>query len=348
MSVTRHQENFNSVVEWTDAINEVENQYGLLNSEGIFETRSTSQTAIIFDKFTHEITLLPDADRKSRNGSYGKDRKVETFSLPLAFFDHKENITPDDIQGWRRPGSPDEAEALDRVRVEKLTDCRLAVDQTIEYMKIQAIKGVTTTPSGTVLADMFTEFNITLKEIDFDLGDSNTDVNAKIAELKRHIGANLKGAGPLRGIDVLVSNSFFDALVNHTQVRSAFLNYASNVRYQESLSRFQPWGVMDVFEYQGVRFMTYAATFNMPDGTTEDAFDDSDGGEGYAVPRAKGLFRGFYGPSNKLSGANQPGREMFAWEYRDPRDEFHEIQVQTAPLFFVTKPACIVRVHSSS
>lgn len=345
MTITRHNSDFSGVIEWTDEINEVENQYGMLNQAGVFDTRGTSQTAIIFDKNTHEITLLPDADRKTRQGSYGKDRTVETFSLPLAYFDHHDNITPDDIQGWRRPGTADMEEALDRVRAEKLTDLRLAVDQTHEYMKIQAIKGVSTTPSGTTLANMFTEFGISMKAIDFALGTSTTNVDAKVAELKRHITSNLKGIGPLQGIDVMVDESFFDKLISHPKLKEAYLNSQSNVQYQQDISNYMPWGVSDVFTYRGVRFLTYPAVFNKPDGTTENAFATD---EGYSVIRARGMYRGYVGPSNKLTGANTVGREMFAFEYRDPKDEFHEMQVQTAPLFFATKPGAIVRVHSSN
>lgn len=345
MPVTRDPNNFNRVIEWTDEINEVANQYGMLNNDNIFDVRGTSQTAIIFDKNVNTITLLPDADRNARNRSYGKDRTVETFSLPLAYFDHADDITVQDIQDWRRPGDASAEETLDRVRSVKLQDLRYAVDQTHEYMKIQAIKGVSTTPEGTVLANMFTEFGIALKQIDFDLGTATTNVDSKIAELKRHVTSNLKGAGPLRGLDVMVDESFFDKLINHPKMKEIYLNSQSNAQYQRDISNYMPWGVSDVFAVRGVRFMTYAANFTLPDGTTDTAFAVD---EGYTIIRANGMYRGYVGPSNKLTGANQPGQAMFAYEYRDPKDEFHEMDVQTSPLFFCTKPGAIVKVTSST
>lgn len=344
MPVTRHNESFSRVIEWTDEITELDNQYGLLNSMGLFDTKPTSQTAIIFDKNTNNITLLPDADRSARQGSYGKDRSVETFSLPLAYFDHQDNITPEDIQGWRRPGTPDDAEALDRVRAEKMVDLRLAVDQTHEYMKIQAIKGVTTTPEGTVLADMFTEFGVTQVEVDLDLGNATVNLDAKFNAIKRAIGANLKGLPGPQGIDILIDPDLFDRLIDHPKLREVYLSSQSNVRYQQDLAEFMQWGVTDTFSTRGLRFMSYDATFTKPDGSTEAAFTD----EGYAVPRVRGLFRGYVGPSNKLSGANRAGSPMFAFEYRDPKDEYHEMQVQTAPLFFITRPLCSVKIVSNS
>lgn len=345
MPITRSPDNFNQVIEWTDEINEVENQYGVLNSENIFDVKPTSQTAILFDKNTHTITLLPDADRKTRQPSYGKDRDTQTFSLPLAFFNHFDAVTAEDIQGWRKSGTADESEAVDAAIAEKLEDMRMAVDQTHEYMKIAAIKGVSITPEGTTLANMFTEFSISLKAVDFDLGTATTNVDAKIAEVKRHVASNLKGAGPLQGIDLLVDASFFDKLINHPKVKEVYLNSQSNTKYQNDLSKYMPWGVSDIFEMRGVRFMTYDATFNLPDGTTDTAFATD---EGYTVIRARGMYRGYVGPNIKLSGANQPGAAMFAWQYRDPKDEYHEMQVQSSPLFFATKPGAIVRVHTST
>ena len=44
---------------------------------------------------------------------------------------------------------------------QKLADMRAQVDQSIEYMKLQAVKGIMKTPDGSVIADMFTEFSVT-------------------------------------------------------------------------------------------------------------------------------------------------------------------------------------------
>lgn len=348
MSITRDPNSFSHLVEWTEEINEVDNQFGYLNAKGIFDMRPTSQNSVLFDRNINTITLLPDADRATRQGSFGKDREVDTFALPLAKFKHSDFITNEDIQGQRRPGDQGVEESLERVRAEKLSDLRLAVDQTKEYMKIQAIKGKTITPSGTVLADMPTLFGLAgndVKEIDFVLGTAATEIDNKISELKRHIATNLKGAGPLQGIEVLVDPTFFDKLISHAKMKEIYLNSTSNVRYQEDMSKYMQWGIMDSFTVRGVTFLSYDAVFNMPDGTTEVAIAAN---QGHAIPVARGMFRGYNGPSDKLSAANSPGQDMFAYEFRDPRDENHEMQVQAAPLMFATKPGALVRVITSN
>jgi len=335
------------LTEFTEQINEVENQYGYLNAQNYFNVRSTNQKAIVFDKNTHNITLLPQVARGDHSSTEGKERDLETFALSLAYFNHKDRLTNEDIQSWRQPGTTD-AETLARATAEKVTDMRLAYDQTKEYMSLQAFKGIFKTPDGTVMANMFTEFGITQHEIDFVLGTSTTDVDKKIAELKRWIGSTVKTGGAISGVEVLVDPSFYDKLISHPSMKTAYQYYINSgkQRLRDDMSDYMRWGIMDTFEHRGVRFISYDATFNLPNGSTE-AGVATDRGHAYALG-VRDLFRGYAGPSNKLSEANQPGQEMFLRTYVDPRDEYVEFQLEAAPLMFCTRPNSLVLCKTSN
>lgn len=347
MSVIRDYFNSFKTSEMTDAINEIENQYGYINSRNYFNMKSTGQTAIIFDVNKHDITLLPQVNRGDHSATQGKEREVDTFALKLAYFKHQDRLTVEDIQSWRQPGQEIQ-ETLARATAEKLQDMRMTADQTKEYMKLQAFKGVFKTPDGKVVADMFTEFGVTQKQIDFALGTAGTNVDDKISELKRYIASNVKTGGAISGVEVLVDPIFFDKLVSHPQIRDAWKFYQNSgtQRLRDDLANYMQWGVMDVFEHRGVRFMSYDATFNLPNGTTEQGIAD-DTGHAYGLG-VRDLFRGYSGPSNKLSLANQPGREMFVRQYADNRDEFVDFELEMAPLYFCTKPASLVEVITSN
>jgi len=348
MTTARSVNNANKMIDWTTSINEIENQFGFIRSQNLFQKRPTSQTAIVFDKSSHDITLLPQSDRSGRESTVGKGRKVETFSLPLAYFKHTDRITPEDIQDWRAPDDSDQEETLNRVRVEKLTDMRLTADQTDEYLQLQAMKGIFKTPEGTEVANMFTEFDVTQLEVDFVLGTSTTNIDAKIQEVKRHITSKIKSGGAIQGINVFVDESFFDKLVNHPKFREVYIQYINSGKQllRDDLADYFSWGITDVVEHRGVTFISYPAEFNLPNGTTEKAFETD---EGVAVARGvRDLFRGYYGPANKLSSANKAGQPMFAYEYTDPRDEYHDLQLEMAPLYFCTRPQSIVKVSSSN
>lgn len=348
MAVVRSIENPNQMVDWTDEINEIENQYGFVKSQNLFNMKGTSQDAIIFDKNSYSTTLLPQAQRGSRESTYNKDRKVDTFSLPLSYFKHSDQIIPEDIQGWRAPnGEGNSEETLNRVRLEKLTDMRLTADQTDEYMQLQAMKGIFKTPDGRVMADMFAQFNITQKAVDFELGTATTSIDDKINEVKRHIAANVKSGGAIQGVDFFVDSEFFDKLIRHPKFREVYNQYQNSGKQQlrDDLGEYMTWGISDVVEHRGVRFISYDANFNMPDGTTEKSFELS---TGTAVAKGvRDLFRGYNGTANKISTANKVGQSMYAYEYADPRDEYIDLQMEMSKLYFCTKPNSIVAVSSS-
>lgn len=322
-------------------------QYGYINSRGWFDTKSTNQTAIIFDKDFSTTTLLPQVNRGDKASTQGKERAAETFALKLAYFKHEDRLTGEDIQGHRMVGRTDN-ETIARATGEKMTDMRLALDQTNEYMRLQAIKGIFKTPDGQVMANMFTEFGITQTSIDFALGTTTTDVDAKIGLLKRTVAKNVLNGGAIGGVEVMVDPEFFDKLIRHGSVKNAYQYYINSGKQvlRDDMSEYMKWGIMDVFEHRGVRFISYDATFTLPNGTTELAFAPSTG-TALAVG-VRDLFRGYYGPSAKLSGANQPGQEVFVKTTVDPDDEFVRFEIEAAPLYFCTKPASIVAVTSSN
>lgn len=359
MAITRQLANGNKVTDWTEEVLEVDNQYGAINGAGYFAGQGVSTESIVFDKQTSTTSLIPRTDRRAGPQSAGKDRKVETFSLALPYFNHVEYVTPQDIQGHRKPGTPDGVESLGSVIATKLEDMRLAADQTTEFMKIQAMKAVSIDPDGGVLANMFDEFGVTQTVIDFDLDNPAADVDLKIAELKRTVAKNAKAGGRVGRIEVMVSPEFFDKLVNHAKMREAYLYYSANPKsdtVRADLATFESWGVVDTFEHKGLLFWSYDAEFNIDngDGTettvrgvgqTSGIGSDGQVDVGYTIVNGmRGLYRGYFGPANTLSGANTVGSEMFAYQYRDPKDKYHEMELEMSPLYIMTKPQLSVKV----
>lgn len=333
--------------DFVDGITQTPLQYGYINSQNLFATKSTSQTAIIFDKDYATTTLLPQTNRGDKASTQGKERKADTFALKTAYFKHADRLTNEDIQGWRKVGSTDD-ETLARATAEKMADMRMAWDQTQEYMKLQALKGVFKTPDGTVMADMYSEFGISQTSIDFVLGTSTTDVDGKIRLLKSAIAKNVQNGGAISGVNVLVDPEFYDKLIRHAAIKNAYQFYVNSGSQvlRDDMTNYMKWGIMDVFSHRGINFISYDATFNLPNGTTEVAFAASTG-----IAYAQGvrdLFRGYTGPSAKLSEANQPGQELFVRSYIDSKDEFVEFEMEAAPLFFCTRPASVIALTSSN
>lgn len=365
MSVTRQLANGQKLTEWTEEVNNIANQYGVLNGSNLFTGKSTSQTSIVFDKTTNQIVLLPQSRRNAGPATKGMDRKVETFSLALPYFLYQDYITPQDIQGLRAPGTPDGKESFASVLADKIEDLRLTGDQTREFMKIQAIKGITSDAEGAVIADMFDELGLTAADyqVDFDLGNAASEIDTHIANLKRGVAKNALSGGRIGTIEVMVTPEFFDALVNHPKIREAYLHYSVTNNNSDVVrgnqQSFTEWGVVDKFEHKGVLFYSYDARFNVDngDGTIAElrgvgsgaGYRDSSTKEGFTIVRGmRNLYNGVFGPANTLSGANTAGAEMMVRQYTDPKEKFHEMELEMANLYYMTRPQLSWRVFSST
>jgi hypothetical protein len=63
MATTRSLTNGFQLVDWSDEINNVDNQAGLIGGMNLFRTQGISQTAVVFDKSMNDTTLLPQVSR---------------------------------------------------------------------------------------------------------------------------------------------------------------------------------------------------------------------------------------------------------------------------------------------
>jgi hypothetical protein len=346
MTTVRDYINSFKTADFVEGITNTPLQYGYINSQNDFNTKSTSQTAIIFDKDSTSISLLPQVNRGDRAHTQGKERSAETFALPLAYFKHADRLTGDDVQSWREVGATIET-TLGKATAAKLEDMKRAWNQTQEYMKLQAKKGIFKTPDGKVMADMFAEFGIAQYELNLELGTNTTDIDKKLRQLKSYISKNVLNGGAIGGVECMLDVESFDKLISHPNIKNAYVQYVNSGKQvlRDDLSEYMKWGIMDHFEHRGVKFISYDATFNLPNGTQEVAFAANTGLA--TATGVKDLFRGYHGPSVKMSEANQPGQELFMRVYPDDRDEFVEFEMEAAPLYFCTRPASLVKLTTN-
>lgn len=355
MVTTRSLSNGSTMVDWTDEVIERPNQYGLFTDMGLFTPKGVGQRSVLFDINTSNNSMIPASNPVAQDGFKGKERSLNTYSLSIPYFKHIDYITPDDVQGWRKAGSPDEAEDLPNVRMEKMDDMKFNAQQSKEYMLVSAIKGTTIDPEGNTLAAMHTVLGTSQKTIDFALGTAATNIDAKIAELKRYVAKNAKVGGAMGKIEVPCSPEFFDSLTQHSNMIAAY-NYYTNSGKQlnrDDLSMYEKWGVVDIFEHKGIKFFSYDATFTQPDGTAVRAFGTDSTAitkqVGYSIVKGmRNLYRIFYAPDYSLSGANSAGREMYLKEYRDPKDKFIELELEMCPLAITTKPLVGVKCYTTT
>ncbi len=344
--ITHDPSNPNALVDWTQEINDIDNQFGFIRENIPFNNQVTSQTSIVFDKNTNTISLVPSKARRAKGGNRGKDNAVEQFSAILQYYPYDDYIDSDDIQDKRAPGNPDTAETFDSVRAEKLVNLKLGQDQTDEYLRFKAMKG--DLPAGAVagVSDMYGLFGLNVANFTVDLESDNdaTDLDGKISQVKRLVASGVKSGTRSNGVDFILDYALFDEIKAHVQFREDYQYFASSGSQvlRDDLSSYYDWGITDMFEHAGVRFMAYNPEFEQEDGTSVQVLG---AGQGIAIPRnATDMFRGYWGPSTKIALANTGGQEMFAFEYESLDGEGYTLETQSTKLYLATKPSAIIQL----
>jgi len=203
------------IVPLTMFINNLKFVPGYVSGQGIFTESGVTTTAIAIEEKNHVLSLVSPTARGGPGQTLNKPRRGMRM-LGVPHFEINDAIMAEEVQGVRAFGQETGTETVMMKVGERLQTHGQSLEYTQEYSRVGAIKGVITYGDGTQL-DLYKEYGInTPAPIDFNL-DSTTSTGAlrqKCAALFRTVGANLDGI-PFTGIEALVGDQFFDALIMH-------------------------------------------------------------------------------------------------------------------------------------
>jgi hypothetical protein len=323
-----------SVAELSAAINVLPNNYGLLNEMGLFPDRPVTTRTILIEEQNGILALLPSAAPGSpaTKGKVGK-RKVRSFVVP--HIPHGDTVLPSEVNGVRSFGSTTAVSGLDAKITEKLMTMKAKHDITREWLRMGALKGIILDGDGsTVLYNLYDQFGITAKVIDFALDVSTTIVKNKCTELKRWIETHLQGE-IMQYIRVLVSPEFYDALTTHAEVEKAFGQYMA---LNQNLADDYRSG----FKFGGLEFMEYNASATDSAGNSQ-AFIAAN--EGIAFPLGTSqTFATFNAPAEFNETVNTPGLPYYAKQQERDFQQGWDLYSESNPLPMCMRPAVLVKV----
>ena len=330
------------VVDITEELNLIPNQWSLVTDLGVFSEQSVSQNVIQFEQIDKSLAIVADQHRGVRNTVSKNDgRKIHAFSLTHHPLD--DYLTGNDLAGVRAYGTntdraDTEAEALTR----KMERMSMSHDATLETARVHTlVTGQQFAPNNTISTDFYSAFGITRKEIDFTLGSTaGTIVQEKSEEAIAHVQDNLQNGTIAGGMVALCSPEFFAKLIKQAGVLEAYKYYTSTQEPQ----RQRLGGANALFRrfvHGGVEYIEYRGMYNgqrlIPSG------------EARIMPTNVPDFAvTYFGPSGKLSQVNTLGERRYGWTYRDPKDEFVEVQTETNFINLIRYPQAIVRAFSSN
>lgn len=321
------------MVDYTEELMLIPNQWGLVNELGIFRNESIAQHSITIEKTEGTLGLISDQPRGARN-NVNKDDTRSLLSFAVPHFPLDDGISPNDIQGKRAYGQPDAAETEAAVIARKLARIRQNHAVTMEAARCFALtNGAIYAPNGTVVGNYYTSFGVTRKDVNFALNVGTTDVLAKGEEVVAHIQDNILSGEAVSSVTALCSPEFFSALIAQAGVKEAYKYYSST---QEPLRARLGSGLYRRFIHGGVEYIEYRGSYNgqrlIP------------AGEAYFMPMGTSdMFISYFSPANKFSHVNTLGEEAYAFVYRDLKDEQIEIQTEHNAIHLVRRPQAIVR-----
>jgi len=325
--------------DWTPAILNVPNQFGLIGQLGLFEEEGVSQNTVTFEEINRTGGTIIDRVRGERNTvSNGDVRKLH--SLPIPHFPLDDSINPADIQGVRAYAQPDAPETEELVRARKIESLALKHDQTLEIARAQLLTtGNFYAPSGTIGGNIFSEFGVTQKSVDFTLGTTTSDVIAKQEEGIAHILDNANGA-TIGSMVVLASPEFFAKYIAHANVKAAYSQYSSSqeplrnrLGGATSFRREFVHGSLRLIEMRDVvtgnRLIPANEAVLLPLGTTD-------------------VFKTYFAPAFRRSFANTIGERRYVFSKDDGNDIAELLQSESNFLNMVNRPQLVVKFTTSN
>lgn len=319
----------------TAAINILPNNYGLMESMGLFPPKPVRFRSVAVEEKNGVLTLLPTMPVGSPGtvGVRGK-RKLRSFTIP--HIPHDDVVLPDEVQGIRAFGSETEVQTVASVMAEHLQTMRNKHAITLEHLRIGALKGIILDADGSELYNLFDLFEITPKVVNFQLNAAGTDIKKKCLDLKRYLEKNLKGER-MTGVHCLVSSDFFDAFTSHEKVVEAYQ------RWQDSFALRSD--MRSGFTFCGITFEEYAGEASDGDGNVRPFIED---GEGHAFPLGTvDTFATYFAPADFNETANTLGQPLYAKQEPRKFDRGTDIHTQSNPLPMCHRPAVLVKVLAS-
>lgn len=324
-------------VELTDEINLIPNTYGMLNERGVmpFDPVSTKMVEVKFSE--GEIIILDDAERESNDGSVAGESGEQSFFFKIPYLPHFVTVRPGAVQdkyelrdGRRVP------KTMDSVLSGKMIELRDKFAITLEYMRMQSLKGRLVNGSGQLIYDWYQQFGVTKKTIDLKLGSSNTDVLAKFDELNDHMEQNLMGE-TMDGVHVPCARTLFQKLISHPKIEKFYLGYQERFTTKQERNRF---------EINGITFEVYNA---VAPNTKREPVKFIESGKGHAYPTGtRNTFKTYLGPANHEDMVNTDGVEIFVSQKKLDHGMGTELKGQSCPLPICKRPKLLVELFSST
>jgi hypothetical protein len=318
--------------ELTRGLEDVPYKPGLVSSLNLFNFIPIRQRHFGIEKRAGVLTLIPFSapdGPATQNNMAGTERDIRDFRT--RHFKKQDVIRASEVAGIREFATESELMQVQKEVARRAAKLRAEAELTFEYHRLNALQGLVKDPKdGATIYNWYTEFGIdAADEIDFDLDNASPAsgaLNRKCLELVESLEESLGGLIP-GGVQVeaLCSNSFWNYLTTHKEVREAY-KYAGNIAAQQGIE-------LVVFFWGGITWRRYRGTTAV--GVTTDKCI-------LYVSGIDGLFEQYASPTEDFEFVNTPGQPVYYRTIPDrDRNQFVTLELEANPMFVCTRPQAL-------
>jgi len=350
--------NTNKVVELTQQLLTIPNNWHLLDTMGLFTEQGVTQQTVALSSLT-EVDGLP-VDRNWDDGRNAlKPSARAELSFPIPHFPLDTEITPRDLQGvlsWTNFANGVGLETMAAIRLRKMETMMRRFAKLREVARMQIItSGTVYAPSGTLArsygntVNFYNEFGVTRTDILTDLGNVNVDPLTYTGQIISGIQDGLLNGEVVSDYIVVCSPEYFAALVTNPYITEVYKYFRRDQDpLVNRLNNNNPMGLdarFQTFTFGGVTFIEYRGTYTDTNGTVQRFVP---AGDAYAFPLGvTDMFQTYYAPMLTFPTVNQVGQATYYMEFMGQKQDKLEIMSESNMLNACLRPQAIIRLHLS-
>ncbi|MFN3625187.1 MAG: major capsid protein [Hyphomicrobium sp.] len=336
-----------TVLELTAAITNRQNEYGLLNSLGLFAEKGIAERFVKIERREQTLHIIPTSPVGTPAPADDDPDPANIRILPTFRHAKKHSLLAEDLQGVRKFGTEDQLEVFDEKVMEKLDKIQREHRQTKEFLRWGALKGNVYDADGVkVLYNVYTEMGEVQKVIDWALGDAASVDAIADGNMALHDYLEDEALGePISGVVMFCSEGYHNALMKNKDFREAY-------RYFESRGGPNPNRELlrGPFTFKDVTYFRHRGkcSFKKSDGSiVTHQFIPTN--EAIAVPLGTyETFESFFGPGEFMEAVNTIGQEIYVKPDVMKLNMGVELHSFSYPLHLVKKPRLVVRCTFSN
>lgn len=303
---------------------------GQIGASGLFEEDGVTTLSIMVESKNGNLHLVEPTPRGGPGENVAKGRRtLRSFVVP--HYERNDAVMADEVHGVRAFGTETEVETVLGVVDGKMARHTRDLDMTLEFSRVGCVKGNVVTRDGNVLANLYTEFDISAPvDYSFALSVDTTIVRKKAETLRYQIEDELDA--PYSSMHAWCGDDFWQALIDHKSVREAYLAAA---KLNETLGKST-----DRIDLGGIMFERYRTGKKAKAANGDALFIAA--GEARVVPMGvPELFITRFAPADYMETVNTKGLPRYSKQFAMKNGKGVELEVQSNHISLCTRPAVL-------